>query len=201
MSSNHAGMRIPEPDRKGKNNFLSLSYGTKVVRAANAFLNLIVRAGKENRLHIADGNAVLELIGGAGGGPNAAPFSRYRPKTVESEHYVCRLLTVGAEGEVEGDTDILIARPFEHRNSILSETIDGQQYVYTYGSTTERVSTGPTTETEQIVPHILLEGLEGDTLTTIIAAAADTGVTVDGQVLTLIDINVAGRAWARIAGP
>lgn len=123
--------------------------------------------------------------------------STYRIVSVESDHYVCH--TWDEATLTEGSSEVLIARPWEHRNSILSEEIAGTTYDYTYTTTTERESDdGSTTETQVIVPYIILHE-DGDNPTVICAIECNTGVEVEGSPVTLLDINVAGRAWAMVA--
>lgn len=65
------GAKIPEPTQE--NNFLSLSYGSAVVKAVNAFLAMEVRKG---HLVVSDNNSVLTIegVGDGSGGGYGFPF-------------------------------------------------------------------------------------------------------------------------------
>ena len=134
-------------------------------------------------------------------GSSSISINPYRIYEVNGDFYRCRAVQGSFTQLEDGDTDIYIARPPEHRDTITSETIDGTTYTYTYNSETERISTGDdineTIETQVINPHIILE------VTFIYAVEATTGVTYlagDDETetsVTLLDLNVAGRAWAK----
>jgi hypothetical protein len=170
------------------------TWGNRVLRAIR---RRTLISGVGYKLRQSESGVALEILPGSGGG---ARITTYRIVSVESDHYVCH--SWNETTLEEGDTDILVARPWEHRNSILSETIAGTAYTYTYtpGITTERIANdGSSTETQVIVPYLLTTG---DNPTVICAMAANTGVVVldeeteEETAVTLLDINIAGRAWA-----
>lgn len=164
-----------------------------LVKAINKLLNLIVKPGAKNELIVSDGNAILTLnIQALTAGSSVLHF---RVMSVASDYYVCR--TWDALNLVEGDTDMYVARPWEHRNSITSERINGTIHNYSYTSTTQRESdNGTTTETQYITPAILLSDVSQPNPTVITAIRSPSGVEVSSEQLTLLDINVGGRAWA-----
>lgn len=146
-----------------------------------------------------------EELGGGGG----ASVSRYRVKSIQRNYLTCRTW----DGSAEGATDICIAKPFKLRRAIAGAIIDGVNVSYTYDaadipSTTRIASNGTETETQIIVPRYLFAAPsqlpdKGDE---IFAVGANTGLvtvanepvgTAGGQAITLLDLNIDGRAWAR----
>lgn len=167
-----------------------------LVDALNKLLNLIVKPGNKNELIVSDSNAILTLNLNASTS-GVSRVSTYRVVSVESDHYVCHAWDETTL--TEGVTEVMVARPWEHRNSILSEVIAATTYDYTYTNTTTRESDdGVTVETQVIVPYILVTDETQPNPTVICAVTANTGVEVESVPVTLQDINVAGRAWAMV---
>lgn len=110
----------------------------------------------------------------------------YKYKSMSGDYLTCRTW----DGTTEGDTDIYIAKPYKLRRSIASETIDGTLVSYTYASDSERTATdGTNSETQKIVPRYLVDDL-------VWGITATTAVTKDNASLTILDMNIDGRAWA-----
>lgn len=130
---------------------------------------------------------VLTIDAGAGGG---LKIERLALREVKDDYLVCR----SWDGETEGDTDIYVAKSPKLRNSVTEETLDGTDYTYTYSASfVERVSTNTdddTTETQKIVPRWIV----GDE---VFAIRTPTSIqTEDADDISLLDLNVDGRAWA-----
>lgn len=130
-----------------------------------------------------------------------------RVKTITDEYLICR----SWNGKSEGETDILIAKPEELRD-VEKETIDGQLVTYSNydWDAQSRLATriDGQSETQFIVPRYLTEG---ETISIVRALPCFTGAEYDtGELtdpdnfnsdpvmapVTLIDLNIAGRAWA-----
>lgn len=137
------------------------------------------------------------------------PLQRFVVKSVSDDHLVCRLW----DGFTEGTVDIKVAKPWDLRKKPFhgkTRTIDGSKYTYTYTSEIERSvnkkdssNNDLGTETQTIIPRYVATST--DTAfkgNEIWAVRCDTGVVLnEGQSseerLTLMDVNVAGRAWAK----
>ena len=110
--------------------------------------------------------------------------SMMRVKSIQADFITCRTW----DGSTEGSTDIYVAKSFKLRNSITSAVIDGVTVTYTYPDTVTRTATiAGSDETQVIVPRFLVN----DLLLAMIAGY--TGVSS----VTLIDLNLDGRAWSR----
>lgn len=106
------------------------------------------------------------------------------------------------DGTTEGTEPVNIALPFKLRDSRTTETIDGTVITYSAwdSDAQSRLATDdsdpPKTETQVITPRYL----PGDT---ILAAPAFSGVEDDSdppKTLTLVDLNVDARFYARSTG-
>jgi len=110
--------------------------------------------------------------------------------SVEDDHLVCH----SWDGETAGNTDILVAKPYLLRRTPFDGgERDGVSYDYT--SSIQRTATkDATTETQVIVPTYVADDV-------IYAARfTDGGTDVvddDYQRVSMIDMNVDGRAWAK----
>lgn len=116
--------------------------------------------------------------------PDSFPTFRYKSQT--SDYLVCRAY----DGGTESETDTHIAKPPKLRFSTASAVVDGVTVNYSSYSTSDqtRVATaGAVSEIQIIVPRYLTNDL------IYAASAAYTGVSG----VTLIDMNMDGRAWAR----
>ena len=145
---------------------------------------------------------------------NALPASKgadsevrqYRLKSVENDFYTCR----SWNGEEEGDTDIFIARPFQHRVSdfngrTIAYSSDGDSFsaTFAYESPTKRTKTiSGTAETQVIVPYFkndfdLIYAVR--VKESIKIGEGFTTLTDPNDVpIRLLDLNVDGRAWAKL---
>lgn len=158
------------------------------------WLRKVAQAGRSNRIRPGNGYKVQRSTAGIslrinkGRGVSHTPF---HVKSVEPEYLVCRTW----DGENEGVTDIKIAKPPELRNSVDTETIDGDTINYSaYDNTaqTRLADDGTNQETQVIVPRYLVD-------TVIFAFKANScALDEDGNTIGLQDANVAGRAWAAV---
>jgi len=148
--------------------------------------------GRGYKLHPQTNGTMLNLIGEPGAGIR---ISTYRYKSHEEEHIICR----SWNGTTEGTEDVKIAKPHELRYSIESAEIGAVFVTYSgydvLGQQRIATPSGGTAETQLITPRYIPDRL-------IFAVSAFTDVTIEGDIpeddeeLTLIDLNVGGRAWA-----
>lgn len=185
------GQRVDEI-REGDQFPVGAGFWNQIIRAVNSWTNLRVAFAEgitAPSLKISDTNAIL-LLPPAQPGGSGGQFL-FRLKSVAANHLVCRTW----DGTTEGTADVLVAKSFLLRNSIVSRTIDALTISYTYATTTEReADDGSNTETQVVVPHFVVNDL-------IYASFATTLVTVADVPLTLMDNNRDGRAWARQYNP
>lgn len=151
---------------------------------------------------------VLTIDRNAGGAPPAAALSlqRFRLKSISANVLVCRTW----DGSTEGTTDIMVSRPTKLRGNIQYELIDNRLITYAYSSNTERVAsaTGMTSEQQNIVPRYLIPYTVNTPTGIIIhpgdeiyAAQFETALFEAGGIpVYFIDVNVDGRAWAKVYG-
>lgn len=131
---------------------------------------------------------------------------QYRIKSVENDFYTCR----SWNGSEEGTSEVYVARPFEHRvtqfnGRTIAFSSDGDAFsaTYAYTSTTKRTKTvGTDAETQVLVPyikndfHLIYVVRVSQPLT---AGEANTPITdPNGSAIKLLDLNVDGRAWAKL---
>ena len=120
----------------------------------------------------------------------APPISRrFRIKSVQGDYLTCRTWN----GVVEGGNDVLVAKNYLLRNSIVSR--GGISYTYT--STTERTANdGADTENQVVVPSYVVN----DEIFAIPFQKGGTGAeNPSGGYVNYLDINSDGRAWAKKA--
>lgn len=149
------------------------------------------------------GTTARVRINPGGGG---STVNQYRPKSIENDFYTCRLWN----GTTEGTEDVFIARPFEHRVSdwdgrSLAYNSDGDSFtaVYAYSSATKRTKTiAGTAETQVLVPYFKTDFdlIYAIRVNQSITVGAGFSVLTDpnGDPIRLLDLNVAGRAWAKL---
>lgn len=153
----------------------------------------------------------LTIDTGGGGAPAAAVgVQRFRLKSIGTNVLVCRTW----DGTTEGATDTFVAKPTKLQPRILYEYLDGRLWTYTYPSNTQRVasSTGQPDEQQNIVPRFLgamsFTG-PGPGFPTVVypgdeifaAQFEDALFTADGVTPVYYqDLNVDGRAWAKVYG-
>ncbi len=153
---------------------------------------------RKNVLMLSDSRAVLPLAI-----PPAAPFTfqPYHVKEHRDEYVLCAKWN-GNSG-VEATTMVKIAKPMGLRTSRAIETLpDGTIITYSAWDLTQqsRHADGDdgTSEDQFITPRYLISpdgSINGDEF--ILAASVDTfAQDEDGKPIPLLDINVAGRAWA-----
>ena len=113
-----------------------------------------------------------------------APVQMLRLKSIQADYLTCRTW----DGTTEGSTDILVAKSYKLRNAIVSAVIDGVTVTYAYPDTVTRTATiSGSNETQVIVPRYLVNDL------ILGMTVGYTGVTS----VTIIDLNLDGRAWSR----
>lgn len=150
-----------------------------------------------------------QILPGQGGqSAPALSLQRFRLKSVASGVLVCRTW----DGTTEGSTDTMVALPFKLR-PVEYEYIDNRLIVYAYSSNTDRIasSSGIPDEQQNIVPRYLVPrvftgpGPGFPTVTyngdEIFAAQFEAALlTASGSPVYYQDLNVDGRAWAKIYG-
>lgn len=92
-------------------------------------------------------------------------------------------------GAGDGSDDIKVALQPELRNTISSQTIDGETWTYSYDDQRRTASYSDLVENQVITPRFLA----GDIVP--VTRCLNTGVTVSGTELTYISIT--GREWAK----
>lgn len=125
-----------------------------------------------------------------------APINTPRPfkvMSVSDDHLVCQAWN-WSDATASG-VDVNVAKPYTLRLSPFDgEEQNGITYTYTDGEN-RNADDGSSSEDQIIVPAY---DLYDDNI--IMVMAADTGVIVGEETLTLIDINVDGRQWAKEDG-
>jgi hypothetical protein len=136
---------------------------------------------------------MVAAVGGQGvptSGEDGAKPVPYKLASEEANHLVCHTWN----GTTEGTTEIRVAKPTKLRQ-VASEDIDGWVVNYVYGGI-GRTATfeDATTEAQAIVPCYLV----GDVIWTM---EVDDSFVTSGSpatTITILDINVDGRAWAKV---
>jgi hypothetical protein len=131
---------------------------------------------------------------------------QFRVNSIENDFYTCHEW----DGTTAGAEEVYIARPFEHRVSNFSgQTIayssDGDSFsaTYAYTSSTKRTKTiAGVAETQVLIPLFKTD------FTIIYASEVDFQLTAgpeftpltdpNDEPITLLDLNVDGRAWAKV---
>ena len=191
-----------EPLKTGSNRtLLSAATANELIAALNALLNLEVKRGAKDRLHVADGNAVLELKRSAaeeqGSESGTASVAMFLLKSVQGDYLTCRTW----DGTNEGEDDVYIAKDPRLRNSVTSEVLDGVTVSYSYTSTTIRVASWTIDgvadeEIQHVVPHYKPDPDAGEGEVIFAVKTDHTGVTVSTVELTWLELSN-GKAWAR----
>lgn len=131
--------------------------------------------------------AVVRLANKAAGGATV-----YEVYSVEADHLVCRL-----PSESGSDPVTYVAKPWSLRRSLDEGTTGTITVIYTNGKEkTVEDSAGYPDEVLRITPSYNNGTFP---LAYILAMeVGDTGVTVDGEPVTLLDLNIDGRQWAEV---
>jgi hypothetical protein len=175
------------------------------------WLNKLLWFGMANRLVEGVGYRLSRTWRGtsleiATGGGSGSSLKAYQIVSIENDFYSCLAWTGSA---TTGD-EVYIARPFEHMVSnwngrSIAYDSDGDAFTatYSYTSTTKRTKTvGAVAETQVLVPYFktglhIIYAMKVSGLIT--AGAAFTPVTDPNDApITLIDLNLDGRAWAKL---
>lgn len=151
----------------------------EISRATNRVLGMPVETPQQSRRNI----PTSELI-------------RFVVKSVSDDHLVCRTW----DGTNEGTVDIKVAKPYILRRTPFhgkTLTVNGNTLTYSYASGTQRtVTKSGGSETQIIVPGYVATG-SGYQGNQVWAARCDAGVTVSGETVFLVDVNIDGRMWAK----
>jgi len=183
----------------------------KDVSRASGWLNKLLRACKSRSVVSSADILVSESTHGTtlslrSKGGSGSAIRQFRIKTIQNDFYTCRAWS----GTSEGDDDIYIARPFEHRVSnfngqsiVYSSDGDAFTATYAYTSATKRQKTiSGTAETQVLIPyfkgdfHLIYAVAVSDALT--VGASNTTLTDPNNNPITLLDLNVDGRAWAKL---
>lgn len=183
----------------------------ELVVGTNALTNATIVVGDRFEVFITESGTVYMLDASKIGGSNMP--AQYRIHAVNGDYYTCRRWDEVNQAEPD-TTDIYVARPFLHRTSRTSELlVEGALSLtanYSYGSNTTRTMnvTGASSgtwnnETQYIRPQIFIDGtvngvLHYYTIIWAIPTGKHTGVSVAGNDVDLIDMNVDARGWAQI---
>lgn len=159
-------------------------------------IQVVTKRGKKGRAIYSDKNVVIELPDSSGDDETYG-LQMFELQSESDDWNVCRPLSIDADGlRATTSVDYYIAKPPELRHSIVSETINGAVFTYTYTDEHTRIMTAEddSTETQVVTPWYLPTG---GSVTIIYAQAVvgGTGVWKDGVQLTLLEQS--SRAWAR----
>jgi hypothetical protein len=122
---------------------------------------------------------------------------RFRLKGVSEDYLNCKQLN----GTTEVGPTVKVAKPYNLRKTPFhGKTISGITYNYTgaQSRTKTRASTS-TTENQVITPayQVAVTGYDGDEIYAC-KPSGGTGVKIGGVDVVWLDINNAGRAWAKV---
>ena len=158
-------------------------------RRLNETLDKLSRVERDQRTF---SNAVKRKVGGGG-----YRVVRFRLKGVYDDYLECRQLN----GTTEVGPTVNVAKPYHLRKTPFhGKTISGITYNYVGAQTRAKTRTSPyTTETQVIVPAYLVAvtGYDGDEIYAC-KPSGGTGVKIGGVDVVWLDINNAGRAWAKV---
>lgn len=119
-------------------------------------------------------------------------IQQFKLKSVQGDYITCR----SWNGTSEGSSDVFIAKPFRlRRDPFDQQTIVFPTYTasYSYTNNTQRTETISGVNEEQVVIPVFNPNFD------IIYAIDCDGLnisTVDDEPISLIDLNLDGRAWA-----
>lgn len=123
------------------------------------------------------------------------PVSQFLLKSVSDDHLVCRTW----DGATEGSANVNVAKPPAlRRTGWHGVTVVGITYTYT-GTQARTAVQGTTTENQVIIPAY--QTASGQYIGNVIYAVqpqGGTGVVVNGEAVVWQDLNVDGRAWAKV---
>lgn len=110
----------------------------------------------------------------------------YHYKSMTTEGLSCRTW----DGTTEGTQIIYIAKPPKLRYTVTSEVIDGVTVTYSAysGQTRHAAGSNGQSENQAIVPRYLVDDV-------IFAVSCYTGALEATAAITLLDLNIDGRAW------
>ena len=159
-------------------------------RRLNETLDKLSRVERDQRTF---SNAVKRKVGGGGD----YRVVRFRLKGVYDNYLECRQLN----GTTETGPTVKIAKPYNLRKTPFhNKTISGITYNYTGTQARTKTGTSPSvTENQVITPayHVAVPGYDGDEIYAC-KPSGGTGVKIDDEDVIWLDINNAGRAWAKV---
>ncbi len=120
----------------------------------------------------------------------------FRIKSVQADHYVCR--EWDWVEEEEGAEDVMVARPHRQRRTPWDgQTVGGVEYTYS-GNSVRVADDGDITEDQEIVPGFIVDDSALNDMILAAHVPGGTGVIVSGSPVMWCDLNLDGRAWARV---
>jgi len=131
-------------------------------------------------------------------GSSGSKISQYRLKEIRADILRCRTL----DGATEGSTDIYVAKPPRLRQTLfdgksITYTNDGESFTaaYVYISSTKRTATiSGTPETQIVIPRFKIDF---DIIYASSVSQSTGLLDPNGGAITLVDLNVDARAWAK----
>ena len=140
------------------------------------------------------GNSVcIEVPGPRGGGDGVY---RFRLKAVYHDYLECKQL----DGTTFApEVTVKVAKPYNLRKTPFhGKTINGITYTYTGTQSRTKTREGAT-ENQVITPayQVAVPGYDGDEIYAC-KPSGGTGVKIDDEDVIWLDINNAGRAWAKV---
>lgn len=171
---------------------------TTVVNRAGDAWNKLVSNSRSHQPIQSDGMLTGHTIHGVIREPEQI-MPTYGPPATPGESGIgtqCELLAVSGDTLIVREIDdsgitadtLTIAKPYELRQSITTETIEGVVITYVYDNAWTRAAyiSGAFIETQIIIPRYTVGG-----------RLQYIGCDHTGLGITKIDVNIAGRAWAR----
>jgi hypothetical protein len=167
--------------------------GQTVANSARRLNEPIDKLSRVERDQRTFSNAVKRKVGGGGD----YRVVRFRLKGVYDDYLECRQLN----GTTETGPTVKVAKPYNLRKAPFhGKTINGITYTYASAQVRAKTRTSPSaTETQAIVPAYLVAGTnyDGDEIYAC-KPSGGTGVKIGGVDVVWLDINNAGRAWAKV---
>ena len=125
---------------------------------------------------------------------SAMSIHRMRVKNTSDfpDHLVCRTW----DGTTEGDTDVLVAKPYLLRRTPFDGHERGGATIVFTSMKTRTLTLDGDTEDQVVIPPYLLN----DEINAALGIVDGTGVEHLGEPVRYLDLNVDGREWMKDAG-
>ena len=166
--------------------------GQTVANSARRLNETVDKLSRTERDQRTFSNAVKRKVGGGD-----YRVVRFRLKSVYDDYLECRQLN----GTTEVGPSVMVAKPYNLRKAPFhGKTINGITFTYTSAQARTKKRTSPSaTENQAIVPAYLVAGTnyDGDEIYAC-KPSGGTGVKIGGVDVVWLDINNAGRAWAKV---